>query len=146
MELEISKHVLNDIATAAVERLEGIEIAPATNRDTARDTAAALTGLTPSTISTAISGSNLNPADLTLPRRPRALKITRDGQQVTLDVGVNIEYGRNLLSLAHKARTAIAENIELMTGLKVREINVTVQGLYLPAPQAGAHSQQGGQA
>lgn len=144
MELEISKTVLSDIATAAVEQLEGIEIAPATSLDTARDTAAAISGLTPSslnpsTITSNIKG-NLNAEALTtLPRR-RALKITRDGSQVSLDVGVNVEYGRNILELANKARLAMAENIELMTGLKVREVNVVVQSLSLPG------TQQGGQA
>lgn len=145
MELEISKSVLTDIAVTAVERIEGLEIAPATSRDTARDTAAAITGLTsadlkPAAIGSTISGNlkgNLNAEALTtLPRRPRALKITREGQQVSIEVGVNIEYGRNLLDLAQKARLAMAENIELMTGLKVREINVTVQGLYLSGGQA----------
>lgn len=127
MELDISKSVITDIALAAVERIEGVELALATNRDAARDAATAVSGL---------NASALSPETLSLPRRPRALKISREGQQVSVSAGVNVEYGRNLLEITNKARLAVAESIELMTGLRVREINVTVQGLYLPGSQA----------
>ncbi len=108
MELEISRNVLTDIAATTVERIEGLEIAPA-----------------PIKASEMLrQGSG--------PRRQRALKVTREGGQVSVEVGLTVEYGRNLVAAARAVQGAITENIELMTGLKVRSVNVTVQGLTLP--------------
>lgn len=127
MELEISKNVLTDIATSTLERIEGLSIAVA---------AAPRPGKLGEAISDSFSDSlgSLGAGELPTSRRPRALKITREGQQVSLDVGLTIEYGKNLHALAQQAQRALQENIELMTGLKVRAINVTVQGLSLPTP------------
>ncbi len=125
MELEISKNVLTDIATSTLERIPGLSIAAAGPRS----------GSLGSSLSTSLSGSlgSLSAGESPLARRPKALKITREGQQVSLDVGVNIEYGKNLQALSQQAQRALQENIELMTGLKVRAVHVTVQGLSLPS-------------
>ncbi|AWN22906.1 Asp23/Gls24 family envelope stress response protein [Deinococcus irradiatisoli] len=121
MELEISKNVLTDIATSTLERIPGLMIAAAAAR--------------PGNLGTSLSGSlgSLSAGESPLARRPKALKITREGQQVSLEVGVNIEYGKNLQALSQQAQRALQENIELMTGLKVKAVNVTVQGLTLPS-------------
>ena len=121
MELEISKSVLTDIAASTLERIEGLSIAAASPRP------GALGG------SLGESLGSLNAGELPPVRRPRALKISREGNTVTLDVGLTIEYGKNLHSLAAQAQRALQENIELMTGLKVKAVNVTVQNLSLPA-------------
>ncbi|WP_161882010.1 Asp23/Gls24 family envelope stress response protein [Deinococcus alpinitundrae] len=129
MELEISKNVLTDIATSTLEHIEGLSIAAA---------AAPRPGKLGEAISDSLSDSlgSLGAGELPTSRRPRALKITREGQQVSLDVGLTIEYGKNLHALAQQAQRALQENIELMTGLKVRAVNVTVQSLSLPTPPA----------
>lgn len=107
-EVEISRNVLTDIAQATLEGIEGLEIAHA----------------------------SLNVGEVLRnqgnPRRPRALKVTREGQAVTVDVGLNIEFGRNLTGLAAQAQRAVCENVELMTGLKVKAVNVTVLDVTLP--------------
>ncbi len=128
MELEISKNVLTDIATSTLERIEGLSIAVATPRP----------GKLGEAFSESLSGSlgSLGAGEMPSSRRPRALKITREGQSVSLEVGVNIEYGKNLHKLAQQAQSALQENIELMTGLKVKAVNITVQNLSLPAPSA----------
>ncbi|MBI0446950.1 MULTISPECIES: Asp23/Gls24 family envelope stress response protein [Deinococcus] len=108
MDVEISKSVLMDIAAGALEGIEGIEVsnAPLKVGEVLRQQGG--------------------------PRRPRALKVTREGGQVTVDVGLNVEYGRNLVQLAQQAQRAVCENVELMTGLKVKAVNVTVLGVVLP--------------
>ncbi|MEW6420751.1 MAG: Asp23/Gls24 family envelope stress response protein [Deinococcota bacterium] len=108
MDVEISKSVLTDIAATTLESIEGIEVANASLK----------------------VGEVLRQQGG--PRRPRALKVTREGGQVTVDVGLNVEYGRNLVQLAHQAQRAVCENVELMTGLKVKAVNVTVLGVVLP--------------
>ena len=115
MELDISKTVLIDIASTTVERIGGLDIAAAPIKASEM-----LGGVRP--------GSG--------PRRPRALKVTREGANVSVDIGLNVEYGKNLVSVSQSVQRAVTENIELMTGLKVRAVNVTVQGLFLPG--AGA--------
>ena len=129
MELEISKNVLTDIATSTLERIEGIDLAPASPRS-------GKLGDSPRELLSESLG-NLSAGELPLSRRPKALRITREGAAISIDIGVNIEYGKNLLSLSQQAQRALQENIELMTGLKVKAVNVTVQGLRLPAASAG---------
>jgi len=114
MELDISKTVLIDIAATTVDRIGGLDIAPAPIK-----ASEVLGGVRP--------GSG--------PRRPRALKVTRDGQFVSVEIGLNVEYGKNLVGVSQAVQRAVTENIELMTGLKVRAVNVTVQGLLLPPAQ-----------
>ena len=133
MELEISKSVLTDIAASALERIEGLELAAASSRP------GTLGNLSVRDLKD-LNVSNLNMSELAQARRPRALKITREGNTVTLEVGVNIEYGRNLVALGQQAGRALQENIELMTGLKVGAVNVIVQSLTLPPQLAAAPS------
>ncbi|SMB92949.1 Asp23/Gls24 family envelope stress response protein [Deinococcus hopiensis] len=112
MDVEISKSVLTDIAATTLEGIEGIELAQA-----------------PMKVGEVLRQQGG-------PRRTRALKVTREGQTVSIDVGLNVEYGRNLTGLATQAQRAVCENVELMTGLKVRAVNVTVLGVTLPAGHA----------
>lgn len=120
MELEISKNVLTDIVTSTLERIDGLSIAAAAPR----------AGNFGETL------SSLSAGELPTSRRPKALKITREGSSVTLEVGITVEYGKNLHKLAQHAQSALQENIELMTGLKVKAVNITVQNLTLPVPTA----------
>ncbi|WP_291427918.1 Asp23/Gls24 family envelope stress response protein [Deinococcus sp.] len=107
-EIEISKSVLTDIAATTLDGIEGAEIAAAS-------------------LKVGEVLRNQNPG-----RKARALRVTREGNDVTIEVGLNVEFGRNLLALSKKAQQAVRENIELMTGLKVRAVNVTVQNVCVP--------------
>ena len=115
-EVDISKSVLLDIASTTLEGIEGLEIASA-----------------PLKVGEVIRNQ---PGA----RRPRALRVTREGAEVSVEVGVNIEYGQHLVKVAQQAQRSICENIELMTGLKVKTVNVSVQGVSLPS---GAGTQKG---
>ncbi|WP_034384445.1 Asp23/Gls24 family envelope stress response protein [Deinococcus sp. YIM 77859] len=108
MDVEISKSVLTDITATTLEGIEGIEVAAA-----------------PLKVGEVLRQQGG-------PRRPRALKVTREGQTVSIEVGLNVEYGRSLVQLAQQAQRAVCENVELMTGLKVKAVNVTVLGVVLP--------------
>lgn len=116
-EVDISKSVLLDIASTTLDHIEGVEIAPA-----------------PLKVGEVIRNQ---PGA----RRPRALRVTREGQEVTVDVGLNIEYGQHLVKVSQQAQRSICENIELMTGLKVKTVNISVQGVCVPKEQPGARTQ-----
>ncbi len=107
-EVEISKSVLMDIADTTVAGIEGTEVA----------------------------GAPLNVGEVLRnqggARKARALRVTREGGNVNVDVGLNVDYGQNLVGISQQVQRAVSENIELMTGLKVRAVNVTVQGVCLP--------------
>lgn len=108
--VDISKSVLLDIASTTIEGIEGIEIASA-----------------PLKVGEVI---RQQPS-----RRPRALRVTQEGQDVTVDLGLNIEYGQHLVKVSQQAQRQICEDIELMTGLKVKNVNISVQGVVLPKGQ-----------
>lgn len=107
MELEISKSVLYDIAESSVGRIEGAELAVTLPR--------------PSEV---LKGG--------APRRPKALKLSREGRTVTAEIGLNVEFGRSLTGVAEQVQRSVTENIELMTGLQVASVSVTVVGVTLP--------------
>ncbi|GGL88594.1 alkaline-shock protein [Deinococcus aerolatus] len=111
-EVEISKSVLMDIAATTITGIEGTEVAsaPLNMGEVLRNQSSA--------------------------RKPRALRVTRDGGSVSVDVGLNVDFGQNLMGVSQQVQRAVCENIELMTGLKVRAVNVTVQGVCVPAAPA----------
>ncbi|GHF96583.1 alkaline-shock protein [Deinococcus piscis] len=119
MELNINKNVMRDIVIAAVEDIDGICIAPA-----------------PTPVGEVLKESEAA-------RLPRALRLTQDGPTVAVDLGLNVDYGRDLLDLAARAQRSVAENLELMCGCQVEAVNVTVLGVSLPAAPVPGRSQSG---
>lgn len=115
-EVEISRSVLMDIAATTITGISGTEVAP-----TSMNVGEVLRNQTGA-------------------RKPRALRVTRDGGSVSVDVGLNVDFGQNLVNVSRQVQRAVGENIELMTGLKVSAVNVTVQGVCVPA--AAAHKAQ----
>lgn len=109
MELNIGKNVMRDIVTAAVEDIEGVHIAPA-----------------PSPVGEVLKESESA-------RLPRALRLTETSQGLSVELGLNVDYGRNLLDLAGRTQASVAENLALMCGCEVQAVNVTVLGVSLPA-------------
>jgi uncharacterized alkaline shock family protein YloU len=66
-------------------------------------------------------------ARLAQPRgRPRGIEIGRDGGQVTVDLHVVVEYGLNLAEVAASVRNRVAYEVERLTGLPVRAVEVHV--------------------
>ena len=78
----------------------------------------------------------------------KGIKIETEGNEVTLDVTVMIEYGSRIPAVAADIQTRLRRAVEEMTGKFVRAVNVTVQGIRLPsgAPGAEAPEEAGGQA
>ena len=105
LEVDINKDVLTGIASIALEGVQGVvPVAPAMQ------------------IGEFFSGKRL-----------KGIGVTRDAQSVTVDLVVNIDYGRVIPDVAKEVQRAVTENIEVMTGLTVHAVNVTVQGVVVAA-------------
>ena len=63
-----------------------------------------------------------------LPARPtRGIEIGRDGDAVTIEVHVVVEYGLNLAEVASTLRNRVGYEVERLTGLPVRAVEVHIE-------------------
>jgi uncharacterized alkaline shock family protein YloU len=60
-------------------------------------------------------------------RSTRGIEIGRDGQAVTVDVHVVVEYGLNLAEVASTLRNRVGYEVERLTGLPVRAVEVHIE-------------------
>ena len=60
----------------------------------------------------------------------RGIKIDIDEKDVKIDVNIIVEYGARIPEVAFEIQTKVKKSVETMTGLKVREVNVNVQGVH----------------
>ena len=58
--------------------------------------------------------------------RTRGISIRRDDGDVTIDLHVVVEYGLNLAEVASSVRNRVAYEVERLTGLPVRAVEVHV--------------------
>mgnify|MGYP004505084733 CR=1 FL=1 len=64
------------------------------------------------------------------------VKIQIDEEQIILDIYVNIEFGESIPDTAFKIQENVKNTVETMTGLKVIEVNVNVQGVSTETEEA----------
>ena len=60
-------------------------------------------------------------------RQKRGIEVSRDGDAVTIDVHVVVEYGLNLAEVASTGRNRIGYEVERLTGLPVRAVEVHIE-------------------
>src|ERR1700759_3563829 len=58
--------------------------------------------------------------------RPSGIEVGRDGGEVTVDLHVVVEYGLNLAEVASSVSNRVAYEVQRLTGLKVRAVEVHV--------------------
>jgi uncharacterized alkaline shock family protein YloU len=58
--------------------------------------------------------------------RPRGIEVGREGGEVTIDLHVVVEYGLNLAEVASSVSNRVAYEVERLTGLTVRAVEVHV--------------------
>ena len=56
--------------------------------------------------------------------------------QAAIDLDIVIEYGASIADLGRSIQRNVKQSIERMTGLEVVEVNVAVDDVYLPTPEA----------
>jgi uncharacterized alkaline shock family protein YloU len=59
--------------------------------------------------------------------RPNGIEIGRDDDEVTVNLHVVVEYGLNLAEVAASVRNRVAYEVERLTGLPVRAVEVHVE-------------------
>lgn len=57
------------------------------------------------------------------------VEVSYDGQNITIDLYVIIEYGTRIKSVASSVRNTVRYNVEKALGMPVKEVNVHVRGL-----------------
>ncbi|HSQ18020.1 MAG TPA: Asp23/Gls24 family envelope stress response protein [Anaerolineales bacterium] len=62
------------------------------------------------------------------------VEVTYDGQNITIDIYVIIEYGTRIKSVASSVRNTIHYNVEKALGMPVEQVNVHVRGLRISDP------------
>ena len=58
------------------------------------------------------------------------IKVDVEEQKVKIDVNIIVEYGARIPDVAFDIQTRVKKSVEAMTGLKVLEVNVNVQGVH----------------
>jgi uncharacterized alkaline shock family protein YloU len=60
----------------------------------------------------------------------RGIKVDSDEKSAKIDVSIIVEYGARIPDVAFEIQTRVKKSVEAMTGLKVSEVNVHVQGVH----------------
>jgi uncharacterized alkaline shock family protein YloU len=60
----------------------------------------------------------------------KGVKVDINEKSVKLDVNIIVEYGARIPDVAFEIQTKVKKSVETMTGLKVSEVNVNVQGVH----------------
>ena len=68
-------------------------------------------------------------AKLGMKKLSKGVKVEVVEENVTVDLGVNLEYGCSIPETTKKAQKKVKEAIENMTGLHVEDVNVRVAGI-----------------
>ena len=59
----------------------------------------------------------------------KGIKVDADEKEVRIDVNIIVEYGSRIPDVAYEIQTRVKKSVENMTGFKVEEVNVHVQGV-----------------
>ncbi len=59
----------------------------------------------------------------------KSVKLTIDGNNVTVDMQIMVKYGLPIPTVAQNVQEAVFNAIESMTELKVRQVNVRINGV-----------------
>ena len=59
----------------------------------------------------------------------KGIKVDADEKEVKIDVNIIVEYGTRIPDVAFEIQNRVKKSVENMTGLKVSEVNVHVQGV-----------------
>lgn len=61
----------------------------------------------------------------------RGIEVTVDGQDITIDIYVIVEYGVRIRAVAESVQHTVQFHVEKAVGLPVQAVNVYIQGLRL---------------
>lgn len=61
----------------------------------------------------------------------RGIKVDIEGKSAKIDVSIIVEYGARIPDVAFEIQSMVKKSVETMTGLKVQEVNVHVNGVHM---------------
>ena len=103
--IEISNDVIAVIAGVAVSEVQGVS---------------SMSGGFAGGITEVLSGKK---------NMAKGIKVEKSGNTVKIDVNIIVEYGSRIPDVAFEIQNRVKKSVEGMTGLKVEEVNVHVQGV-----------------
>ena len=103
--IEISGDVIAVIAGVAVSEVQGV---------------ASMSGGFAGGITEVLSGKK---------NLAKGIKVDKEDEKVKIDVNIIVEYGSRIPDVAFEIQNRVKKSVESMTGLKVEEVNVHVQGV-----------------
>ena len=59
----------------------------------------------------------------------KGIKVTNNENTVSVDIAIVVEYGAKLPEVCSNIQDSVSKALETMTGLAVREVNISVEGL-----------------
>ena len=72
----------------------------------------------------------------------KGIKVDVEENKVKIDVNIIVEYGARIPDVAFDIQTKVKKSVETMTGLKVLEVNVNVQGVHAINEQEEVQNKQ----
>ena len=103
--IEISNDVIAVIAGVAVSEVQGV---------------ASMSGSFAGGITEVLSGKK---------NMAKGIKVEKTDNKAKIDVNIIVEYGSRIPDVAFEIQTRVKKSVENMTGFKVEEVNVHVQGV-----------------
>ena len=65
-------------------------------------------------------------------QRNRGVEVHADGDEITIDLYVILQYGTRISTVADQVMHSVKFRVERSLGMPIRAVNVHVQGLHLP--------------
>ena len=59
----------------------------------------------------------------------KGVKVTTDGEEINVDLYIVVEFGTRISTIADNIISKVKYTVENMTGLKVKKVNINVQGV-----------------
>ena len=123
---EVKKEEIVEIEEIAEESNDGIKIA--------NDVVAVIAGVAVSEVSGVASMSGGFAGGITevlsgKKNLSKGIKVDSNEKAVKIDVNIIVEYGTRIPDVAFEIQNRVKKAVESMTGLKVEEVNVHVQGV-----------------
>ena len=72
----------------------------------------------------------------------KGIKVDKEENKVKIDVNIIVEYGTRIPDVAFEIQNRVKKAVENMTGLKVLEVNVHVQGVHTPDDDEKENTQE----
>ena len=116
----------NEVVAEEIEENEGIEISG--------DVIAVIAGVAVSEVQGVASMSGGFAGGITevlsgKKNLAKGIKVDKTDDAVKIDVNIIVEYGSRIPDVAFEIQNRVKKSVENMTGLKVEEVNVHVQGV-----------------